>query len=232
MTPPTTDTTAARRTRTESSTGPTIDTIIMITARAAGLTPERLLGRSRLREESTARAVAAEAAERYLDATHAEIGRAMGGRDGSTITHLIGTLDDRIDAHPFASRLFDRVDRAVTRALTYPAEARAGGYVNALGDADIDVVICRVATGYGLARRDVTDPGTRMMARRAREIAIYLCHEHLGIACRSLADRFDLGSHESVLKFAAAGARAACSTADAPLVAAITKEMIPERSEH
>ncbi len=96
-----------------SSTQPTIKQILAVTARYFSLTQAALTGHSRRTNLVQARNVVVHLARQLTDLSYAEIGRALGGRDHTTIMHADRRLADRLATDPATQQAVDELDRIV-----------------------------------------------------------------------------------------------------------------------
>jgi chromosomal replication initiator protein len=85
--------------------------IVALTARYFGVTQAALVGPSRRSSLVAARNVAAYLARRLTDHSYAQIGRALGGRDHTTIMHAERRLADQLAADPASQQAVDELDR-------------------------------------------------------------------------------------------------------------------------
>jgi chromosomal replication initiator protein len=85
--------------------------ILAVTARYFGITQAALTGPSRRTSLVTARNIVVHLARRFTDLSYAEIGRALGGRDHTTIMHADRRLAEQLASDPHTQRTIDELDR-------------------------------------------------------------------------------------------------------------------------
>lgn len=75
-----------------------IDTIISAVCKASGIRKADMTGKSRKREITQARQLALYLGHKYTEMSYNELGRAMGGRDHSTVLHSCEQIEKRLAA--------------------------------------------------------------------------------------------------------------------------------------
>ena len=91
----------------------TVKQILAVTARYFGLTQAALVGHSRRTNLVQARNIVVHLARQLTDLSYADIGRALGGRDHTTIMHADRRLADRLATDPATQQAVDELDRIV-----------------------------------------------------------------------------------------------------------------------
>lgn len=91
---------AAHTTGVESATQPSLASVIRTTARQLGLAPEHLVGPGRQRSIVQARSLAMYLSRQLTGRSLGDIGRALGGRDHSTVIHGIRNATGRLRRDP------------------------------------------------------------------------------------------------------------------------------------
>lgn len=97
----------------EDSNQPTLKQLLALTARYFNLTQAALTGPIRRTSLVEARNAFVHLARRHTPASFAEIGRALGNRDHTTIMHADRRLAERLAGDPALQQTIDELDRLV-----------------------------------------------------------------------------------------------------------------------